>query len=293
MALNLCFVTLQAQADPYDQAARAAKNPNLELLDAADLQYLEAFTAPGTFFTDRLCEVPKNSGTGSCTRLPLDYNTPFTEFPVALRFFDAADTQSVAKDRLSNDRGGEGLSHSYFLLLGANQGKVEVSANGETRYSPDEIDAIPVMKAAEHYRSNMMVAVPSGGGVLYFYSRVVVPKGTVMYRPIPMSMLDKERKWRKCDGEIASKKLPSGWMHRYGSGGNCGARFVVEVFGERSRKQVTSYIFRHEENFNIGPRYRSLTQTYRIGPKDPPGFYTFEWWYAGKLLTRTRFEVKA
>ena len=86
MALNLCFVTLQAQADPYDQAARAAKNPNLELLDAADLQYLEAFTAPGTFFTDRLCEVPKNSGTGSCTRLPLDYNTPFTEFPVALRF---------------------------------------------------------------------------------------------------------------------------------------------------------------------------------------------------------------
>jgi hypothetical protein len=240
-----------------------------------------------------LCDPPQPSGGFLCTQLPVDYNQPFTQFPVALRFFDKSDPKSVAQYNITNRRDiHDVVSEPHFFLLDMHHGKLDVAANGETTYTPTGLEQIPVLKAGEHYRSSMAIAKQQGGGGLTFQQRVVVPKGAVLFRPIGLGMWDKERKWRKCEGESVPVKLPSGWMHQYGSGGNCGARYVVNFFGERSQRDLTSYVFRKQENFQVGSLYRRLNQTYRIGPKDPPGLYTLEWWYAGKLLTRTRFEVK-
>lgn len=293
LSLSLSLTANSALADPHEQAQRAASNPGIELLDAADLQYLEAFTAPGIIFHESLCSPPRTNINVLCTQLPLDHNVPFTDFPVALRFYDGADAKSVARDRISSRRGDQGIEAPHFFLLGISHGKVDIKEGGGASYSSSEPDTIPALKAGEHYRSNLRIAVQGRAGFLNFHHRVVVPKGVVLYRSYPLGPLDTERKWRKCDGEIVSRKLPSGWMHRYGSGGNCGARYAVNVFGERSQREVTAYVFRHTENFHMGPRYRNLSQTLRISSKDLPGLYTFEWWYAGKLLTRTRFEVKA
>lgn len=293
--LFLCFVLLctEAVADPYEQNARASKNQNLQLIDADDLQYLEAFTAPGTLFHWSLCDTPLTAK-HLCTQLPIDYNQPFTQFPVALRFYDKSDAKSVEQYRITNRRDiHDVVSEPHFFLLDMHHGKLDVAENGETTYTPTGLEQIPVLKAGEHYRSSMAIAKQQGGGALTFQQRVVVPKGTVLFRPIPLGMWDKERKWRKCEGESVPVKMPSGWMHQYGSGGNCGARYVVNFFGERSQRDLTAYTFRKEENFSAGSLYRRLNQTYRISPKDPPGLYTLEWWYAGKLLTRTRFEVKS
>jgi hypothetical protein len=283
-----------ARADMYEQLDRAKKNPNIELLDAEALQYLEAFTAPGLIFHWSLCDPPRSTADVLCTQLPLDYNKPFTEFPVALRFYDNADAKSVAKYRITNRRDIHDLvSEPHFFLMDMHHGKLDVTQNGDASYTPIDLNTVPVLKAGEHYRSSMAIAKQSGGGSLTFQYRVAVPKGTVLFRPIPLGMWETERKWRKCEGEIVPGKQPSGWLHQYHSGGNCGARFVVNVFGERSGREVTTYVFRRQENFNVGSLYRRLNQTYRISPKDPPGLYTLEWWYAGKMLTRTRFEVKA
>lgn len=289
----LLLISNLALADPYDQRERASKNQNLELIGVDELQYLEAFTAPGTIFHWSLCDNPLTAK-HLCTQLPIDSNLPFTQFPVALRFYDKADEKSVAQFRITNRRDiHDVISEPHFFLLDMHHGKLDVADNGETTYTPTGLEQIPVLKAGEHYRSSMAIAKQQGGGSLTFQQRLVVPKGTTLYRPIPMSMLNKERKWRKCEGESVPVKMPSGWMHQYGSGGNCGARYVVNFFGERSQRDMTSYIFRVQENFNVGSLSRRLNQTYRIGPKDPPGLYTLEWWYAGKLLTRTRFEVKS
>lgn len=290
----LAFLATHALADPHEQRERAISNKNLQLLDVDDLQYLEAFTAPGTLFHWSLCDPPLTTAKYLCTQLPVDYNQPFNQFPVALRFYDKADDKSVAQYRITNRRDiHDVVSEPHFFLLDMHHGKLEVAENGETTYTPTGLEQIPVLKAGEHYRSSMAIAKQQGGGALTFQQRVVVPKGVTLFRPIPMGMLDTERKWRKCEGEVVPVKMPSGWMHQYGSGGNCGARFVVNFFGERSKRDLTSYIFRRQENFNVGSLYRRLNQTYRISPKDPPGLYTLEWWYAGKLLTRTRFEVKS
>ena len=292
----LCATLLcgQTTANPHEQNARASSNKNLQLLDVDDLQYLEAFTAPGTIFHWSLCDPPQTTANHLCTQLPLDSNQPFTQFPVALRFYDKADEKSVAQFRITNRRDiHDVISEPHFFLLDMHHGKLVVAENGDTTYTPTGLEQIPTLKAGEHYRSSMVIAKQQGGGALTFQQRVVVPKGTILYRPIPMGMTDRERKWRKCEGESVPVKMSSGWMHQYGSGGNCGARFVVNFFGERSQRDVTSYIFRKEENFNVGSLTRRLNQTYRIGPKDPPGLYSLEWWYAGKLLTRTRFEVKS
>ncbi len=296
--LNLAIASLalagHALADPYDQRDRASKNQNLELIDADELQYLEAMTAPGTIFHWSLCDPPMTTEQFLCTQLPVNYDKPFTQFPVALQFFDKADESSYRQYSITNRRDiHDVISEPHFFLLDMHHGKLDVAGNGETTYTPMGLEQIPVLKAGEHYRSSMAIAKQQGGGGLTFQQRVVVPKGAVLFRPFPMGFLDNERKWRKCGGESVPVKIPSGWMHQYGSGGNCGARYVVNVFGERSGRDVTSYVFRHSENFNVGSLYRRLNQTYRISPKDPPGLYTLEWWYAGKMLTRTRFEVKS
>jgi hypothetical protein len=294
LAVMFLFLAETALGDPYEQNARASKNPNLQLIGADELQYLEAMTAPGTIFHWSLCDPPHTKANFLCTQLPLDYDQPFTQFPVALRFYDQADPKSVEQYSISNRRDiHDVISMPHFFLMDMHHGKLDVTENGETTYTPTSLEQVPVLRAGEHYRSSMAIAMQKGGGFLYFQQRVVVPKGTTLFRPIPLSMLDKERKWRKCDGTVVPRKLPSGWMHQYGSDGNCGARYVVNLFGERSKREVTSYVFRRTENFNVGPLYRRLNQTYRISPKDPPGLYTLEWWFAGKLLTRTRFEVKA
>lgn len=295
-ALSIASLALAslALADPHEQNGRASKNPNLQLLDANDLQYLEAFTAPGTIFHWSLCDPPLTTARFLCTQLPVDYNQPFMQFPVALRFYDKADAKSVAQYSIRNRRDiFDVVSEPHFFLLDMHHGRLEVADNGEAIYTPTGLEQIPVLKAGEHYRSSMAIAKQQSGGAITFQQRVVVPKGTVLFRPIPMGMINKERKWRKCEGESVPVKMPEGWMHRYGSSGNCGARYVVNVFGELSGRDVTSYIFRVEENFSVGPLYRRLNQTYRISPKDPPGLYTLEWWYAGKMLTRTRFQVES
>ena len=283
-----------ALANPHEQNGRARKNPNLQLLDTNELQYLEAFTAPGTIFHWSLCDPPRTTANILCTQLPVDYDQPFMQFPVALRFYDKADAKSVAQYRISNRRDVfDEISEPHFFLLDMHHGKLEVADNGETTYTPTGLEQIPVLKAGEHYRSSMAIAKQQSGGAITFQQRVVVPQGTVLFRPIPLGLGDNERKWRKCEGESVPVKMPSGGKQQYGSSGNCGARYVVNLFGELSGRDVTSYIFRVQENFSGGSLYRRLNQTYRISPKDPPGLYTLEWWYAGKMLTRTRFEVKS
>jgi hypothetical protein len=282
-----------ALADSHAQQQRANANPQIELMDAQDVQYLEAFTAPGSIFHGSFCDPPHGTDSHLCTKLPLDYNKPFTAFPVALRFYDKTDAKSVAQFRITSRRDiHDSVETPHFFLLDMHHGKLDVSAEGEASYQPVGLEVVPVLTAGEHYRSSMVIAKQQGGGMLTFQSRIVVPKGTVLFRPVPLGMADRERKWRKCDGENVPGRMPSGWMHRYRGAEECGARFVVNLYGERSKREVTSYIFRRVENFNVGPLYRRLNQSFRISPKDPPGLYTLEWWYAGKLLTRTRFEVK-
>lgn len=282
-----------AKAENPEQLERARRNPQIELLDAQGVQYLEAFTAPGIIFHESECDPPQVHANYLCTRLPLDYNTPFTVFPVALRFYDKTDPASVARDRLSSRRDiHDAIEAPHFFLLDMHHGRLEVNDEGEATYSPVRLEDVPVLKAGDHYRSSMAIAKQQGGGFLTFQSRVVVPKGTTLYRPAPRSLLSPEQKWRKCEGASVPGRMPSGWMHQYRSAKDCDARFVVNVFGERSQREVTAYVFRRQENFNVGPLYRRLVQSFRISPKDPPGLYTLEWWYAGKLLTRTRFEIK-
>ncbi len=297
--LKLLFLALislsafAASADMYDQIERANRNPNLELLDSDSLFDLQSITAPGSIFSWDLCDPPGRSGSYLCTQLPLDYDKPFTDFPVVLRFYDQSDAQSVAKYRIEsrlNDF--DAISHPHFFLLDMQHGKVDVRESGEATYSPINLNSIPVMKPGEHYRSSMKIAIQGGGGFLKLLNRIVVPEGTVLYRPRAMGMIDRERKWRKCDGEMPRVKPNDNTLSGAERDSRCDARYGVRLFGERSKKWVVSYVFYHKENFNSGPRYRTLDQTFRISPKDPVGLYTFEWWYAGKLLTQTRFEIR-
>ena len=120
MRLNflLCFALLctQVLADPHEQQARASKNQNLELIGVDDLQYLEAFTAPGTIFHWSLCDNPLTAK-HLCTQLPVDYNQPFTQFPVALRFYDKSDPKSEAQYRITNRRDiHDVVSEPHFFL---------------------------------------------------------------------------------------------------------------------------------------------------------------------------------
>ncbi|NSL53498.1 hypothetical protein [Uliginosibacterium aquaticum] len=291
-AARLLACCIAVAASP---AALAQTLPHRELSEK-EVQYLEAFEAPGVIFNERLCDPPLSSMSKLCTQLPLDYDQPFTHFPVALRFFDPSRPETLAAERLANRRGdsNDDLTQPNFFLLGASHALVSDNARGETEYRVQPLDSIPVLKAGEQYNSTLAIARQRGGGFLNLQQRVVVPSDTVIYRPRP-SMRGVE--WRQCMGETAALvpahttgKIPN--SHHYKGGGDCGARYVVKLWGQRSQREVTSYIFRHSVNFNVGEYYRTLSQSWRIGPKDPPGFYTFEWWYAGKLLSRTRFEVK-
>jgi hypothetical protein len=278
-----------------------AQAPALQHIEMGEheVQFLEAFEAPGVLFHERLCAPPQTSINKLCTQLPLDHDKPFTRFPVALRFFDPAQPERLVAERLANRRGdsNDDLTQPNFYLLGASHALVNDNKRGETEFNVQPLDAIPVLKAGEQYSNTITIARQRLGGFLTLQQRVVVPSETVVYRP-RSGVASGNDGWRKCTGETAPLvpahtvgKIPN--SHQYKGGGDCGARYVVKLWGDRSQREMTSYIFRHSVNFNVGERYRTLSQSWRIGPKDPPGFYTFEWWYAGKLLSRTRFEVKA
>ena len=274
-----------------------AAPPVVEEIGEHDAQVFESFTAPTSIFHWTMCEPVQTTDNFRCTHPPLDFDKPFTRFPVALRFFDAADPKARGVESRRDNYDSARLP--YFFILDAGHGRAVIDDAGTIDFLPAGIGVVVALKAGDYYRSTLVLGRQVRDGVANLSLKLVVPRGTTVYMPGTRDRMRGTVEWRRCEGENAplvaahtTGKIPN--SHRYRSAEPCPARYTVNTTGADGRSPVTSYVFSKKAWWTgSGSNIQFLSQHWKIGPKDPPGLYTLEWWHAGKLLTRTRFEVKA
>lgn len=258
------------------------------VIDNEEFHRIEAFEAPGAIFHPFLCKPaqPAGSGYSRCTTFPLDWNKPFTRFPVLVRVFDGI---------IENSEDTSPLRGPNFIIQAAGHGVARTSDNGDVDVQYAELNEIPTLKPNEHYFYKLVTtrALGESGNNLNLWFKLTVPKGTTLYTERAMNIGSWAKKeWVKCtdQNESSASSQPrgaSGSSHTYASLKPCGMQYTVHH--QEGGQPYVSYVW--AEEYSVNQVVSHVSRAFKVSPKDPPGLYGIEVWFKGKLLIKTHYRV--
>lgn len=281
LALTCHTLTLLAWAMLHTPATAQINT----VLNKEEFHLIEAFEAPGAIFHPFLCKPaqPETDGYSRCTTYPLDWNKPFTRFPVLVRVFDGV---------IQNPDDASPLRGPNFIIQAAGHGVARTGENGDVDVRYAELNEIPTLQPNEHYFYKLVTtrALGESANHLNLWFKLTVPKGTTLYTEKAMNIARGPYEWVKCADQNASSvqgRGESGGSHTYASLKPCPMRYTVHH--QEGTQPSVSYVWQQE--YRLSQVITTVSRAFKVSPKDPPGLYGIEVWFAGKLLIKTRYRV--